>query len=447
MADRLGFPDCNTCMMIDRRDRLWLFWPTILANSWESCITNFKRAVRYDGPGAPQWGREGLVLLKPDDFRDEALRGLDQTLKELDLQLSDRLKAELDEVRDRLGSKLYQRLGWQPRCKPTVLPSGRILLGKIHWPIVLIQIGVEARGQQRVRHIDFDTLAIDTSASRHVQPGASLRVESDTFGHLYLSGEVPAFSLHARGVEQRPNQEFAGTYTVRDSWDHKVAQGSLDSFQVNYGEEAKQDLKLNVSGFGAFCLDVDLQNRRDPSEHLHMRSWFGVLPGPTPPPCRWAGTGIYAGHGWAQGDLRFLDILTAAGIGVVREEFGWSGVERTKGEYAVSPQAEAFVDGLAERGIRLNLLLTYGNPIHENPLDPDAYSRWAAWMARHFDGRVRDFEIWNEPHNFQFRKHYGGDASGNAPWIGKFVELSLKAGAAIRDVRPDANIIICSEDV
>src|SRR5262245_56052168 len=26
MADTPGFPDCNTCMMIDRRERLWLFW-------------------------------------------------------------------------------------------------------------------------------------------------------------------------------------------------------------------------------------------------------------------------------------------------------------------------------------------------------------------------------------------------------------------------------------
>ena len=32
------------------------------------------------------------------------------------------------QLRERLDSKLYQRLGWQPRCKPTVLPSGRILL-------------------------------------------------------------------------------------------------------------------------------------------------------------------------------------------------------------------------------------------------------------------------------------------------------------------------------
>src|SRR3990172_4745566 len=68
-----GFPDCNTAMMIDRHGRLWLFWPTILANSWESCLTNFKVATQYAGPGAPKWDREGLILLKPDDFRDEAI--------------------------------------------------------------------------------------------------------------------------------------------------------------------------------------------------------------------------------------------------------------------------------------------------------------------------------------------------------------------------------------
>src|SRR5262245_28048000 len=29
MADTPGFPDCNTAMFIDSRQRLWLFWPVI----------------------------------------------------------------------------------------------------------------------------------------------------------------------------------------------------------------------------------------------------------------------------------------------------------------------------------------------------------------------------------------------------------------------------------
>ncbi len=128
MADRLGFPDCNTCMMIDRRQRLWLFWPTILANTWESCLTNFRIASDYTAPGAPRWERDGLVLLKPDDFEGEVTEALDEMIGGLEFVLPKSVREEIDEARAKLGDKLYQRLGWQPRCKPTVLPNGRILL-------------------------------------------------------------------------------------------------------------------------------------------------------------------------------------------------------------------------------------------------------------------------------------------------------------------------------
>jgi predicted neuraminidase len=128
MADRPGFPDCNTTMMIDTRERLWLFWPTILANTWESCLTNFRVSSNYQGPGAPVWEREGLLLLRPDDFRDDAVKLLDEWLSGLKQPLPEPMQKRLDEVKGRLGNKLYQRLGWQPRCKPTILPSGRILL-------------------------------------------------------------------------------------------------------------------------------------------------------------------------------------------------------------------------------------------------------------------------------------------------------------------------------
>lgn len=128
MADTPGFPDCNTCMMIDPKGRLWLYWPVIIANSWESCITKFKVSSDFQGPGAPKWDREGMILLKPDDFGPEAIKILDERLASLKEALPAAQKTKLDTMRAQLGDKLFQRLGWQPRCKPTILPSGRILL-------------------------------------------------------------------------------------------------------------------------------------------------------------------------------------------------------------------------------------------------------------------------------------------------------------------------------
>jgi hypothetical protein len=31
MADYDGFPDCNTCMMLDKHKKLWVFWPIIVS--------------------------------------------------------------------------------------------------------------------------------------------------------------------------------------------------------------------------------------------------------------------------------------------------------------------------------------------------------------------------------------------------------------------------------
>lgn len=127
MADTPGFPDGNTCLMIDDQERLWLFWPLILANTWESCLTLYRVSDTYQSDGPVQWQWQGAIPLKPENFEEKMLTVLDETLESLGSQaaLFERLA---DRVRETLKDKLSHRLGWQTRCKPTVLPSGRILL-------------------------------------------------------------------------------------------------------------------------------------------------------------------------------------------------------------------------------------------------------------------------------------------------------------------------------
>jgi len=68
-------------------------------------------------------------LLKPDDFSAAATQVFDQLVaQQLPSPLPPHLVARIGDAKKRLTDKLYQRLGWQPRCKPTVLPSGRMLL-------------------------------------------------------------------------------------------------------------------------------------------------------------------------------------------------------------------------------------------------------------------------------------------------------------------------------
>jgi predicted neuraminidase len=128
MADFSEFPDCNTCMMIDKHKKLWLFWPIILDNHWESALTNYRTSTDYAGSGAPKWNWQGVVWLKPADFKDKAMNLLKENLAKRTPADTQRLSRYVESLEKRLSEKLSQRLGWQPRCKPTVLSTGRILL-------------------------------------------------------------------------------------------------------------------------------------------------------------------------------------------------------------------------------------------------------------------------------------------------------------------------------
>jgi predicted neuraminidase len=127
LGDTPGFPDGNTVLFIDRTGKLWLFWPLILANSWESCLTQYRTSTDYEKDGPPKWDWQASIPLEPKDFEKTMMAEYEKWRKELTgLNLPKDLTD--DYVAKKVKDKLASRLGWQPRCKPTVLKSGRILL-------------------------------------------------------------------------------------------------------------------------------------------------------------------------------------------------------------------------------------------------------------------------------------------------------------------------------
>jgi len=128
MVDTPGFPDGNTALHVDSKQRLWLFWPLVIANTWESCVPTYLVADKFNERGEPIWSKSGTIWLKPDDFNEAGQAGLVEFVKRMDREPTVEEKVKLAVLRERMADKLYQRMGWQVRCKPTVLPSGRILL-------------------------------------------------------------------------------------------------------------------------------------------------------------------------------------------------------------------------------------------------------------------------------------------------------------------------------
>lgn len=133
MADTPGYPDCNPCMFLDPKGRLWLIWATILANEWDTALLKYKVSSSYLEGLEPRWEIGDVLHITPgEEFVEEVLRICDSDEAWLSGSISpeelEGLRIYIEGRRRRARDKLFSRLGWMPRAHPLVLGSGRILL-------------------------------------------------------------------------------------------------------------------------------------------------------------------------------------------------------------------------------------------------------------------------------------------------------------------------------
>lgn len=134
MADTPGFPDTNCCMIVDPEERLWLLWPTIQANLWESALMKIKRSSDYmQAEGPPVWDVMEVMHVKHEgDFAATVNRKLADYTSTLDLnapEYAGRADAWMQHVKAQAADKLTRRLGWFTRAHPFMLDDGRLLVG------------------------------------------------------------------------------------------------------------------------------------------------------------------------------------------------------------------------------------------------------------------------------------------------------------------------------
>lgn len=134
MADTPGYPDTNCCLMVDPQDRLWLLWPTILANTWESALMKYRISTDYAGDGPPKWGiSEVLHVTPPPEFEtavNDFVRHTRDTLDRgaLGEEMTKKAEAWLDSLTTQAADKLTRRIGWFTRARPFVLDGRRLIV-------------------------------------------------------------------------------------------------------------------------------------------------------------------------------------------------------------------------------------------------------------------------------------------------------------------------------
>ncbi|MBI4701889.1 MAG: beta-galactosidase [Deltaproteobacteria bacterium] len=136
-------------------------------------------------------------------------------------------------------------------------------------------------------------------------------------------------------------------------------------------------------------------------------------------------------------------LLEQAGVAVIRLDLPWAQIEPKPGAFDFSA-ADPMVDAALASGLSVLGILAYGVPWASTepgaddkypPDDPADYAAYARKVAEHFAGRIRDYELWNEPNvgwRF-FKPQLNGDAA-------RYGKLLVAASASVREACADCRL-------
>ena len=135
----------------------------------------------------------------------------------------------------------------------------------------------------------------------------------------------------------------------------------------------------------------------------------------------------------------------------------WTAVEREKGKYYMDPETDRAITESVRNGVQILYTLDYGNPLYEatpclgdpgpvwrhghpfmgdgGPTKPESitgFVNYAKFVARHFKGRVKYYEIWNEENSWAW---YGAPPDPAA-----YGTLLRETAKALKGIDPEIKV-------
>lgn len=208
--------------------------------------------------------------------------------------------------------------------------------------------------------------------------------------------------------------------------------------------------EAEVDSFGAFRVEIV---ERGTTNAPVAKTWFARILSKDVEPVRWIGTCAHMQRWKGYNDGRFIDMLVAAGVGLVRDDYSWHVCENPRGVYNPWMPYDNWFCALEKRGIGMVVLLSLwcAPDCYADPKDLSGFPGFCAYIANRFRGRNCVFEIYNEPQNSAVRrKVYAEDekkAHTNSVWLLPMMATARASAEAIHRTDPNAKVYMFGEDV
>ncbi len=149
------------------------------------------------------------------------------------------------------------------------------------------------------------------------------------------------------------------------------------------------------------------------------------------------------------------DHVADLGLHWIRIQSGWMRTEKEKGVYDFS-WLDSIVNNLLKRNLEPWICLCYGNPVYTDhaapvfgavgcpPIETEeerkGWRNYVGALVAHFKGRVKWYEVWNEP-DLSYSWHHFWDEDTHKPNAAEYGQFCRDTAMAVHGADPDAKVI------
>ena len=272
----------------------------------------------------------------------------------------------------------------------------------------------------------------------------SATVANSRQGNVFYSGETPEFNVSFKNRLGK-SSSFRAVYSVYDYGGSLITQSS-DEFSINSRETLADRKKIEINKFGLYILKVEISNSDGLYSVSETKFSYCIKNSFVN-----SSKGICHDWNW---DASEIPLIKNAGFGIVRVTVPWSAVESNAGEYTINPSYDEFINTLIENQIEPLVILGVENykyisnsdkphSIVSNNAGLEAYRKYCEFVAHYFKGRVRKYEVWNEPDMCNSSKTAGyiNPTDEQAYW---YAEMIKAAYGAVKNEDETAEISVLS---
>jgi len=291
-------------------------------------------------------------------------------------------------------------------------------IGSSRGIVIVALVGIIAGGGLLVGGAD-----VAVADTENDNPPA-LEIGQTTTGNIFLADEQPRVTVET----DAPSVEW----TVHDHRGRLLDNGTTPV-------DGEVTLEPSLNEVGHYTLQVRTAGDGQPAT---AQTTLAVLPADdfdNDDP--FFGMSTQFNAGW---DHELMDVMASAGVASVREDSGWSRIERSRGAYDFSPSDE-YMTALQDHGFDRLYILAYGNDLYDSENSGyftipyteayrQAFGNFSTAAVDHY-GDVGVVEIWNEPNLDTFAR----GPTGTDP--GAYAELLAATYPAIQGSRENVTVL------